>query len=91
VFFRHLRFRPEGASDATPFVCGLLVFAIRFVRLGYSFLPMIVPSGLTIWQAAARPAKPKPGKRALWFAMIYAASVVVFAAVVGPISTIVPN
>jgi cytochrome d ubiquinol oxidase subunit II len=56
VFFRHLRFRPEGGNDATPFVCGLLVFAVCFIGLGYSFFPMIVPSGLTIWQAAAPPA-----------------------------------
>jgi cytochrome bd-type quinol oxidase subunit 2 len=91
VFFRHLRFRPEGACDATPFVCGLLAFAVCFIGLGYSFFPMIVPSGLIIWQAAARPPKPKPCKRALWFATIYAASVVVFAAVAGLLSMIVPN
>jgi cytochrome d ubiquinol oxidase subunit II len=55
VFFRHLRAGPADAGDATPFLCGLLVFAVCFIGLGYSFFPMIVPGGLTIWQAAAPP------------------------------------
>jgi cytochrome bd ubiquinol oxidase subunit II len=56
VFFRHLRAGPADAGHATPFLCGLLVFAVCFIGLGYSFFPMIVPGGLTIWQAAAPPA-----------------------------------
>ena len=55
VFFRHLRNRPAETHDATPFICGLCVFAVCFIGLGYSFFPMIVPDGLTIWAAAAPP------------------------------------
>jgi cytochrome d ubiquinol oxidase subunit II len=56
VFFRHLRHSAAGAThDATPLVCGLCVFTVCFAGLGYSFFPMIVPAGLTIWQAAAPP------------------------------------
>jgi hypothetical protein len=39
------------------------------------------------WQRCTQ----RPGKRALWFATIYAASVAVFAAVAGLLSMIVPN
>jgi cytochrome d ubiquinol oxidase subunit II len=55
VFFRYLRNHPPGIREATPFICGLCVFAVCFIGLGYSFFPMIVPAGLTVWQAAAPP------------------------------------
>ena len=59
VFFRHLGSGDPGTRAAVPFVCGLGTFAVCFAGLGYSFFPMIVPAGLTIWAAAAHlPAKP---------------------------------
>lgn len=58
VFFRHLG-RPAGTRDAAPFLCGLGVFVVCFVGIGYSFFPMIVPGGLTIWAAAAPPLSQK--------------------------------
>ena len=37
----------------TPFLCALAIFALCFAGLGISFYPLIVPPGITIWQAAA--------------------------------------
>jgi len=37
----------------TPFLCALAVFVLCFAGLGISFYPLIVPPGITIWQAAA--------------------------------------
>lgn len=57
VFFSHLA--PETAGmrrDATPFLCGLGLFAVCFLGLGYSIFPLIVPPSVTIW-AAASPAE----------------------------------
>ena len=37
----------------TPFLCALGVFVLCFAGLGISMWPMIVPPGITIWDAAA--------------------------------------
>jgi cytochrome d ubiquinol oxidase subunit II len=55
IFFRHLRKPPAETHDATPLLCGLGVFTVCFIGLGYSFFPMIVPGDLTLWAAAAPP------------------------------------
>jgi cytochrome d ubiquinol oxidase subunit II len=55
VFFGHLSRQPAGRRDVIPFLCGLGVFVVCFIGIGYSFFPMIVPGGLTIWAAAAPP------------------------------------
>ncbi len=38
-----------------PFVASVVVFALCFVGLAYSFYPFVVPDRLTIWQAASAP------------------------------------
>ena len=55
VFLRHLRSQSTGRGDWVPFCCGLGAFLVCFFGLGWSFFPMIVPGGLTIWQAASPP------------------------------------
>jgi cytochrome d ubiquinol oxidase subunit II len=42
--------------DAIPFGCTLGLFLLCYLGLGISLWPMIVPPGLTIWDAAAPPA-----------------------------------
>ena len=42
----------EG-RDRWPFLAALAMFVLSFVGLGISFYPYIVPTSLTIWQAAA--------------------------------------
>ena len=37
----------------TPFLCALGIFVLCFAGLGISFYPLMVPPGITIWQAAA--------------------------------------
>lgn len=39
-------------NHATPFLCGLGLFALSYVGLGISLFPMIVPPSITIWDAA---------------------------------------
>ena len=39
--------------DIAPFLASLGLFIISFIGLGISFYPMIVPPGLSIWEAAA--------------------------------------
>ncbi len=51
-FFRSL----HDGWDLTPFLCALGFFLLSYVGLGISMWPMIVPPGLTIWDAAAPPA-----------------------------------
>jgi len=41
--------------DAIPFGCALGLFLLCYVGLGISMWPMIVPPGITIWEAAAPP------------------------------------
>ena len=53
VYFRDLKRDDENRSDRVPFLCALGWFVLGFLGLGYSIFPMIVPPGLTIWQAAA--------------------------------------
>ena len=40
-------------QDTIPFLASLGLFVLSFIGLGISFYPMIVPPGLSIWQAAA--------------------------------------
>ncbi len=42
----------------TPFLCALAIFVLCFAGLGISFYPLMVPPGITIWQAAA----PRPSQ-----------------------------
>lgn len=57
IFFRHLRHPHIAAQhDSTPFFCGLGLFTICFLGLGYSIFPLIVPPSITIWEAASPPA-----------------------------------
>ncbi|MGE0152665.1 MAG: cytochrome d ubiquinol oxidase subunit II [Reyranellaceae bacterium] len=37
---------------ATPFLCALGLFLLSYIGLGISLYPMIVPPGITIWDAA---------------------------------------
>jgi len=39
--------------ELTPFLASLGLFVISYIGLGVSFYPYIVPTSLTIWQAAA--------------------------------------
>jgi len=39
--------------DVTPFLCALALFVLGFIGIGISFYPYIVPSSLTIVEAAA--------------------------------------
>jgi len=49
-----LLFRSIAARhEAWPFVLSLLLFALSFVGLGVSVFPHIVPTSVTIWEAAA--------------------------------------
>ena len=41
--------------DAVPFWCALGIFLLSYIGLGFSIWPMIVPPGITIWEAAAPP------------------------------------
>lgn len=61
VFFTRLAQGPAsgalpGSHDATPFLCGLGLFIVCFLGLGYSIFPLIVPPSVTIWDAASPPA-----------------------------------
>jgi cytochrome d ubiquinol oxidase subunit II len=49
ALFRGLRQRWEQ----TPFLASLALFVISFIGLGISFYPFIVPTSVTIWEAAA--------------------------------------
>jgi cytochrome d ubiquinol oxidase subunit II len=42
-------------QQVTPFLCALGWFVLCYAGLGISLYPLIVPPGLTIWQAAAPP------------------------------------
>jgi cytochrome d ubiquinol oxidase subunit II len=42
-------------QQVTPFLCALGWFVLCYAGLGISLFPLIVPPGLTIWQAAAAP------------------------------------
>jgi cytochrome bd ubiquinol oxidase subunit II len=57
VFFRRLgAVGGDGKHDSTPFFCGLGLFVVCFLGLGYSMFPLIVPPAITIWDAASPPA-----------------------------------
>ncbi|GAC1608395.1 MAG: cytochrome d ubiquinol oxidase subunit II [Ramlibacter sp.] len=49
AFFRSL----ASGRELAPFLCGLGWFVLSFAGLGISLFPLIVPPGITIWQAAA--------------------------------------
>ena len=44
---------------ATPFLCVIGWFVLCFAGLGISIWPMLVPPGITIWEAAAPPSSQK--------------------------------
>ncbi len=47
-------FRSLGSKrELTPFFCALGWFVLSFIGLGISMFPLIVPPGITIWDAAA--------------------------------------
>ncbi|HET9146452.1 MAG TPA: cytochrome d ubiquinol oxidase subunit II [Acetobacteraceae bacterium] len=52
-FFQSLRRLTDAKHDKTPFLCALGMFFVSFLGLGFSLYPMILPPGLTIWQAAS--------------------------------------
>jgi cytochrome bd ubiquinol oxidase subunit II len=52
AFWRGLRQR----RDLLPFLCAEAWFVLCYAGLGISLWPLIVPPGITIWQAAAPPA-----------------------------------
>ncbi|MGG7516606.1 cytochrome d ubiquinol oxidase subunit II [Allorhizobium undicola] len=43
----------QGSRDWLPFVASLALFVLGYVGIGISFYPYIVPTALTIWEAAA--------------------------------------
>ncbi len=45
----------ETRHDTTPFVSAIALFLLGFVGLAISNLPYLVPTSVTIWQAAAHP------------------------------------
>jgi len=49
ALFEGLRLRRE----LTPFLASLALFVISYIGLGISFYPFIVPTSVTIWEAAA--------------------------------------
>ncbi|WFU91414.1 cytochrome d ubiquinol oxidase subunit II (plasmid) [Rhizobium sp. CC1099] len=49
VLMRALR----RGNDTLPFVCALALFTLGYIGVGISFYPYIVPTTLTIWEAAA--------------------------------------
>ncbi len=51
-----------------PFVGALVIFALSFAALGYSFFPYVVPGEMTIWEAAS-------ASESLWF-ILYGAMIV---------------
>jgi cytochrome d ubiquinol oxidase subunit II len=56
VYLRRLSGPAAGKRhDTTPFFCGLGLFVVCFLGLGYSIFPLMVPPSLTIWDAAAPP------------------------------------
>ncbi len=50
AMFRSLR---RGRRDHAPFLCAQALFLFCFVGLGISMYPYIVPTEITIWEAAA--------------------------------------
>ncbi len=49
ALFRGLRLHQE----LTPFIASLALFVLSYIGLGISFYPFIVPTSVTIWEAAA--------------------------------------
>jgi len=43
----------RSGKDAQPFVAALGLFVLGYAGIGISFYPYIVPTSLTIWDAAA--------------------------------------
>mgnify|MGYP001068475588 FL=1 len=41
--------------DSVPFLCALGFFLLSYIGLGISMWPLVVPPGITIWEAAASP------------------------------------
>jgi cytochrome d ubiquinol oxidase subunit II len=49
ILFRSLR----GRREATPFLAALGLFILSYIGIGISFYPYMVPTSVTIWDAAA--------------------------------------
>ena len=47
--------RGRLSHDGVPFLCTLGLFLLSYAGLGVSMWPLIVPPGITIWDAAAAP------------------------------------
>jgi cytochrome d ubiquinol oxidase subunit II len=45
----------ENKEERTPFVWTILIFLLSFIGLGLIVFPYIIPTQLTIYQAAAAP------------------------------------
>ena len=52
---RRPRMTTSCGATRVPFWCALGIFLLSYVGLGFSIWPMIVPPGITIWDAAAPP------------------------------------
>ncbi|WP_027172475.1 cytochrome d ubiquinol oxidase subunit II [Methylobacterium sp. 10] len=50
-----LRNALDQREEVMPFLCGLGLFLLSYVRLAISLFPMIVPPSVTIWDAATHP------------------------------------
>lgn len=57
VVGRHLRrFAEQPERNCwVPFAAGVVIFALSFAGLAYSFYPWVVPGRMTIWEAASAP------------------------------------
>lgn len=47
--------RADHSLDLVPFAGAVVLFALGFAGLAYSFFPYVVPGRLTLWQAASAP------------------------------------
>ena len=54
IFLRRMP-RADHSLDLVPFAGAVVLFALGFAGLAYSFFPYVVPERLTIWQAASAP------------------------------------
>jgi cytochrome d ubiquinol oxidase subunit II len=54
IFLRRMP-RADHSLDLAPFAGAVVLFALGFAGLAYSFFPYVVPGRLTIWQAASAP------------------------------------
>lgn len=76
VVLNQLKSKPNiGAS--LPFMLAVLIFALSFFGLAFSFFPYIVPGKLTIWQSVAAP---EALNFMLWGALIVVPTILIYTA-----------